>query len=88
MIYNPPEGKDYKWYISGIYCQLGDSITYHLLREPGSSIAPIEFRPFILILRSILWLVCFGIVCGSKYIFLGLEQALSTEQWLFRVHRR
>ena len=21
---NPPEGKDYKWYISGIYCQLGD----------------------------------------------------------------
>ena len=23
-IYNPPIGKDYKWYISGIYCQLGD----------------------------------------------------------------
>ena len=23
-LYNPPEGKDYKWYISGIYCQLGD----------------------------------------------------------------
>ena len=23
-IFYPPEGKDYKWYISGIYCQLGD----------------------------------------------------------------
>ena len=23
-IFHPPEGKDYKWYISGIYCQLGD----------------------------------------------------------------
>ena len=25
-IWGPPEGKDYKyeWYISGIYCQLGD----------------------------------------------------------------
>ena len=23
-LYNPLEGKDYKWYISGIYCQLGD----------------------------------------------------------------
>ena len=22
-IFHPPEGKDYKWYISGIYCQLG-----------------------------------------------------------------
>ena len=22
--FTPPEGKDYKWYISGIYCQLGD----------------------------------------------------------------
>ena len=25
-IFYPPEGKDYKWYISGIYCQLGDYI--------------------------------------------------------------
>ena len=23
-IFDPPEGKDYKWYVSGIYCQLGD----------------------------------------------------------------
>ena len=23
-IFHPPEGKEYKWYISGIYCQLGD----------------------------------------------------------------
>ena len=23
-IFHPPKGKDYKWYISGIYCQLGD----------------------------------------------------------------
>ena len=23
-IFHPPEGKDYKWYISGIYCQLGE----------------------------------------------------------------
>ena len=23
-MFHPPEGKDYKWYISGIYCQLGD----------------------------------------------------------------
>ena len=22
-LYNPPEGNIYKWYISGIYCQLG-----------------------------------------------------------------
>ena len=30
----------YKWYISGIYCQLGDyiRITYHLLREPETAI--------------------------------------------------
>ena len=27
MIYNHPIGKDYKWYISGIYCQLGDDIS-------------------------------------------------------------
>ena len=29
----------YKWYISGIYCQLGDYMvpTYHLLREPGNT---------------------------------------------------
>ena len=27
-IYNPPEGKDYKWYISGIYCQLGDGLCH------------------------------------------------------------
>ena len=34
-IWGPPEGKDYKWYISGIYCQLrGLYATYHLLREP------------------------------------------------------
>ena len=26
-MYNPPEGKDYKLYISGIYCQLGDYIS-------------------------------------------------------------
>ena len=24
VIYNHPIGKDYKWYISGTYCQLGD----------------------------------------------------------------
>ncbi len=24
VAYNPQEGKDYKWYISGIYCHLGD----------------------------------------------------------------
>jgi len=31
VAYNLPEGKDhYKWYISGIYCQLGDkTATYH-----------------------------------------------------------
>ena len=27
VIYNHPIGKDYKWYISGIYCQLGDCIS-------------------------------------------------------------
>ena len=26
VAYNPPESKDYKWYISGIYYQLGDYI--------------------------------------------------------------
>ena len=26
VAYNPPEGKEYKWYTSGIYCQLGDYI--------------------------------------------------------------
>ena len=36
MAYNPTEGKDYKWYLSGIYCQLGDYVppTYYLLGEP------------------------------------------------------
>ena len=37
VAYNHPIGKDYKWYISGIYCQLGDHIS-PLLREPGNSI--------------------------------------------------
>ena len=39
-LYTPPEGKDYTWYISGIYCQLGDCIlpNYHLLQEPQKSI--------------------------------------------------
>ena len=23
-MFDPPEGKDYEWYISCIYCQLGD----------------------------------------------------------------
>jgi len=37
--YNHPIGKDYEWYISSIYCLLGDYIgTSHLLREPGNSI--------------------------------------------------
>ena len=36
VAYKPPEGKDYKWYISGIYCQLGDGLCHrsHLLGEP------------------------------------------------------
>ena len=42
VAYITPEGKDYKWYISGIYCQLGDYMpptsTYHLLREPKTAI--------------------------------------------------
>ena len=35
VAYNPPDGKDYKWYISGI-CQLGDGLCHrsHLLGEP------------------------------------------------------
>ena len=38
-IFHPPEGKDYKWYISGIYCQLGDyMLPTHLLREPETTI--------------------------------------------------
>ena len=38
VAYNPPEGKDYKWYISGKKtCQLGDYIaTYHLLIIKGN----------------------------------------------------
>ena len=35
------KGKDYKWYIRGIYCQLGDDIlpytVYPLLREPETT---------------------------------------------------
>ena len=38
IIYPPNEGKDYKWYISGIYCQLGDYILpttlYRNLKNP------------------------------------------------------
>ena len=60
--YNHPIGKDYKWYISGIYFQLGDSryiviftyiiMTYHLLREPETAIElrlvvyPVIYRDF------------------------------------------
>ena len=55
VIYNHPIGKDYKWYISDIYCQLGGLyITYyHLLREPG-------FTPLMLCSlhkKSTLWLL-------------------------------
>ena len=35
-ILHPPEGKDYKWYISGIYW--GSDATYHLLGEPETTI--------------------------------------------------
>ena len=27
-IFHLPEGKDYKWYISGIFCQLGDGLCH------------------------------------------------------------
>ena len=39
-IFHPPEGKDYKWYISGIFpANWGmDYATYHLLREPKITI--------------------------------------------------
>ena len=33
VAYNPPEGKDYKWHISGIYCQLGLFIMFKLKLE-------------------------------------------------------
>ena len=36
VAYNPPEVKDYKWYISGMYIQPigGWTISHHLLEEP------------------------------------------------------
>ena len=38
-IFHPPEGKDYKWYISGIYWPIGGLYaTYHLLGEPQTTI--------------------------------------------------
>ena len=39
-IFDPPEGKDYKWYISGIFpANWGmDYATYHLLGEPETTI--------------------------------------------------
>ena len=39
-IFHPPEGKDYKWYISGIFpANWGmDYATYHLLRAPKTTI--------------------------------------------------
>ena len=38
-IYNQPIGKNYKWYISCIYCQLGDYISPipPIKREPEAS---------------------------------------------------
>ena len=33
----------YTTYVPLIYCQLGDYITYHLLREPGNSIDMWDF---------------------------------------------
>ena len=40
-IFDPPEGKDYKWYISGIYCQLGDyMLPTTFLGEPETTIDP------------------------------------------------
>ena len=47
VAYNPPEGKDYKWYISGIYCQLGDYMPpttfYGNQKQPLIWIPPMEF---------------------------------------------
>ena len=38
--FHPPEGKDYKWYISGIFPATWgmDYATYHLLGEPETTI--------------------------------------------------
>ena len=36
-IWGPPEGKDYKWYISGIYCQLGNQKQPLILYIPGGA---------------------------------------------------
>ena len=43
-IFDPPKGKDYKWYTSGIYCQLGDymppSTFYRNQKQPLKYIDP------------------------------------------------
>ena len=41
-IFDPPEGKDYKWYISGIFPANWGIICYrsHLLQEPETTIDP------------------------------------------------
>ena len=61
MIYNHPIGKDYKWYISGIYCQLGTYISpippikgtrFHSIDEMASSWAPMFYAVLARLLSS------------------------------------
>ena len=46
-IFITPQKAIYKWYVSGIYCQLGDGLCYrsHLLGEPASQPLILGSRP-------------------------------------------
>ena len=50
-IFHPPEGKDYKWYISGIYCQLGDYMPPTTLALLGGW-APRSWFPWLITMVS------------------------------------
>ena len=79
-MFYPPEGKDYKWYIltiGGLYA------TYHLLREPETTIDDVTYTLRPLTARKKVWFGCgppprmhslarFGLGIGSSWLIAGL----------------
>ena len=78
-IFDPPEGKDYKWHFS---CQLGDGLCHrsHLLREPKTTIDSTHLQE-----TNMSQLVNYIISKKVKYM---REQAFSTGIYLDKVNLR
>ena len=70
VAYNPPEGKDYKWYISGIFpANWGmDYATHHVLGEPETTIeftSSSQFPPVREFITGLIFLEK-SIHCGER----------------------